>query len=187
VPRTEATLADKRWRDYAALPDDDGRDLVAGRLLRIEHETKWHEATVVGLASALVPWCDRRGLCVLGSRYRVRIDNRNATQADLQVLSEATYRHRRNEDGLERGRPELVVEIVSRASQSHDRVRKVDWYARLGVPEYWIVDPEARMLERLVFHDGVYRVAQHAAGDEVFRPESMGGVKIDLAELWEEL
>lgn len=48
-----------------------------------------------------------------------------------------------------RGRPDLVVEIVSPSSQRYDGVTKHRWYADLGVAEYRLVDAEARTLEKL--------------------------------------
>lgn len=41
------------------------------------------------------------------------------------------------------GVPRLALEVVSRSAAStihNDLVRKVDYYARMGIPEYWIVD-----------------------------------------------
>jgi Uma2 family endonuclease len=39
------------------------------------------------------------------------------------------------------GAPDLVIEIVSPDSHRRDRVEKFTEYERLGVPEYWIIDP----------------------------------------------
>jgi Uma2 family endonuclease len=35
---------------------------------------------------------------------------------------------------------DLVVEIVSENSLNGEYTDKMDWYARRGIPEYWIVD-----------------------------------------------
>lgn len=42
----------------------------------------------------------------------------------------------------------LAIEIISASSVRVDRVVKRDFYLNAGVPEYWIVDLDARMIER---------------------------------------
>ena len=42
------------------------------------------------------------------------------------------------------GPPSLVIEVVSPSTNTRDRVVKRDIYARHGVPEFWVVDPDAR-------------------------------------------
>ncbi len=61
---------------------------------------------------------------------------------------------------------------------------KLRWYAERGVPEYWIVSPEERTLERLVLQAGSYVIATSLAEGEVFRPETFEGLEIPLAKLW---
>jgi Uma2 family endonuclease len=42
----------------------------------------------------------------------------------------------------------LAVEVISPSSIRTDRVRKRDFYMKSPVDEYWVVDPEARAIER---------------------------------------
>lgn len=42
----------------------------------------------------------------------------------------------------------LAIEVLSPTSARHDRVTKRRFFARVGVPEYWIVDVDARVVER---------------------------------------
>jgi len=42
----------------------------------------------------------------------------------------------------------LAVEVLSPGSARHDRVTKRRFYQRAGVPEYWIIDLDARTIER---------------------------------------
>jgi Uma2 family endonuclease len=42
----------------------------------------------------------------------------------------------------------LVIEILSPGTERHDRTVKRRRYQSAGVPEYWIVDLDARLVER---------------------------------------
>jgi len=42
----------------------------------------------------------------------------------------------------------LAVEVLSQSSHRADRTKKRILYQRFGVPEYWIVDPMGRLVER---------------------------------------
>ncbi|MCK6623107.1 MAG: Uma2 family endonuclease [Calditrichaceae bacterium] len=45
------------------------------------------------------------------------------------------------------GAPDLVIEVLSPGSEKRDREVKYKRYAYYGVKEYWIVDPERRLVE----------------------------------------
>ncbi len=69
-------------------------------------------------------------------------------QPDVVYLSDADV-HRVTAPNIQ-GPPTLVVEVLS--VPRHDLVRKRELYARFGIPEYWIVSPDADRVE-------VYRLA----------------------------
>jgi Uma2 family endonuclease len=60
----------------------------------------------------------------------------------------------------------LVVEVISPGSGSErtDRLRKVSEYARLGIPQYWIVEHSPRLtVQVLTLTDGTYTAAPTVA------------------------
>ena len=64
--------------------------------------------------------------------------------------------------------PDIVVEVLSPATVHLDRGRRMQTYARYGVPEYWIVDPVEHRVEVHSLVGSVYRLAQVALrGDTV--------------------
>jgi Uma2 family endonuclease len=54
------------------------------------------------------------------------------------------------------GPPDLVVEILSPGSRQRDLELKRALYARFKVPEYWIVDPDERMVIVLTLTGSAY-------------------------------
>ena len=57
------------------------------------------------------------------------------------------------------GPADLVVEIVSPESAGRDRGEKFYEYARGGVPEYWLIDPQTEWSEFYHLEGGHYRLA----------------------------
>jgi Uma2 family endonuclease len=175
------------WDDFVALDEDDLRELIDGELVEVEVPTRTHEDIVAMLCHFLFGWAERgHGGRATASGYKVRISNRRGVMPDVQFYRRGNVQARDQDLGLVRGHPDLVVEVVSPSSRRYDRVTKLHWYAQLGVPEYWLVDPEARTLEQLVLHDGAYVIAASLADDDTFHPSGFEGLEIPLTKLWED-
>jgi Uma2 family endonuclease len=179
------TIAAVTWTEFLRLDEDDLRELIDGVLLEVEVPDWLHERIVTLLSVLLDGWArSRRAGRVVGSGYKVRISLTRGVMPDVQ-LYRAENPDPPGHAGLEKGRPDLVVEVISPSSRRYDRVVKCGWYAEIGVPEYWLVDPQARTLERLRLVDGRYVTAESLRDGEVFRPDTFPGLEIALRELWE--
>jgi Uma2 family endonuclease len=175
------------WDDFVGLDEDDLRELIDGELVEVEVPTKAHERISFLIAHWLEGWAESRaGGTTLGSGYKVRITHKRGVMPDVQFFRAGNFPSGQDQ-GLVEGHPDLVVEVSSPSSVRYDRVTKLTWYAAIGVPEYWIVDPAARTLERLVLERERYTIADALGGQSVFRPASFGGLEIPLARLWEVL
>jgi Uma2 family endonuclease len=180
-----AASAPYTWDDFVALEEDDLRELIDGEFVEVEVPTGLHEYIVWRLCAALGAWAlPRKAGIGFASGYKVRITDRRGVMPDVQFYRSGKEHPGRTELGLVSGHPDLAIEIVSPSSARYDRMTKLAWYASIGVPEYWIVDPGTRMLERLVLHGEHYLVAEVHADDAVFRPDSFEGLEIPLGELW---
>lgn len=170
------------WDEFIKLPDDDRRELVRGQLLEIEVPTGLHEHIVAELIGALHVWKRAHGGVLLSSGYKVRITHDTAFMPDVQF-----YRPGRTipAQGLHEGAPDLVVEVISPSSVRYDQVVKLNGYASIGVPEYWVVHPENRTLHRFVLSDTRHFVVEEALdGDVEFKPGTFPGLVVPLSELW---
>ncbi|MBI2893860.1 MAG: Uma2 family endonuclease [Deltaproteobacteria bacterium] len=172
------------WNDFIALDEDDLRELIDGELLEVEVPSELHEHIVMRLGFFLTGWARASdGGRVLASGYKLRVSDSRGVMPDIQYFSSESARSV-GSAGLTQGHPDLVIEVLSESSRRFDRVTKLGWYAELGVPEYWIVDPSSCTLERLVLGEGHYVIAQALEGNALFAPPSFDGLEVPLAELW---
>jgi Uma2 family endonuclease len=79
--------------------------------------------------------------------------------------------------------PDWVCEILSPGNARHDRLVKMDRYARCGVSWAWIVDPLERTLEVYQLHSGAWLRVQTASDEEVIAAEPFG-IELRLRRWW---
>ena len=135
-----------------ALPDDGRRyEVVDGELLEpMTPAPGWaHQRAVFALAKALDRYVTghRLGEAVL-SPADVELDAGTLVQPDLFVVPLRDDGTRMRDWAEIGGRLLLVVEVLSPSTARADRHLKRHRYQRAGIPEYWIVDLDARLVER---------------------------------------
>lgn len=80
-------------------------------------------------------------------------------------------------DRIIEGAPDLVVEIVSPTSGKRDRRDKFGTYEQHGVSEYWIVEPEAELIEIYMLAEGKFRRHGAFGTEDTFTSPSLGADK----------
>ena len=81
------------------------------------------------------------------------------------------------------GAPDLMVEVLSESTAEIDRTTKLKLYARYGVQEYWLIDPEECTAE--IYRrepQGFERVASLQPSDSLTTP-LLPGFSVTLREL----
>ncbi len=171
------------WDDFVSLDEDDQRELIDGHLIQVEVPTQHHQYIIMMLGSYLTVWARTSASgTVLGSGYKVKVNRQRGVMPDIQFYKKGNL-PKGAQQALDTGHPDLAVEVLSPSSRAIDRVTKLNWYASIGVPEYWLVDPESETLTRHLLVDGRYVVDPHGLG-EVFQPDTFPGLQVPLAELW---
>ena len=157
-------------------------EVVDGEIL-IMPPNKWkHTVIVANLRDALVEQLDRREVQVVDSSFGLVIRKAPLTSRvpDLAVFRKSEIVE---QDGYIHSAPQLVVEVLSPGNTRRERERKLADYASLGVPEMWVVSPEARTVEVLYLENGFLRSAL-ALTQGVLEPRQFPGVQIQIAEIW---
>ena len=130
------------------LPDDGKRyEIIEGELF-VTPAPAWRHQDVLGeLHFAFRSYLKlHRAGFVLTAPADVDFDRQNIVQPDLFV---APLAHGRKPASFkEAGSLLLAIEILSPSTGRLDRTKKRDLYRRFEVAEYWIVDMDARLVER---------------------------------------
>jgi Uma2 family endonuclease len=129
-------------------PDDRLRyEVVRGELFVTPAPGTRHQRAVVELVLRLQTYLAAHALGeALPAPFEVEFSEDSAVQPDILALL-APERARLTDQRLY-GPPALVVEVVSYSSKRTDRLEKRQLYQDEGVAEYWIVDTDARVVER---------------------------------------
>ena len=170
-----------RAADYWQLPEGAPYELIRGRFVMSPSPVPRHQIVLMLLAEAFLEIARRSGGIALCAPMDVVFSDDTILQPDLLYVAQ----DRRNivKRRVE-GSPDLVIEIISGTSR-RDRVEKLDLYARYGVAEYWIIDPETDVFEFLVNEGGRFIV--HSPANDRYQSPRLPEVEIQLADFWREV
>ena len=152
------------YKDYLLLPEGDRRELIEGDFYVVPAPSIWHQTIVANLGMVLREFAKRNRLgAVLWAPTDVVLSPESVVQPDILFISNER-RGIITEDNVS-GAPDLVVEILSPSTAERDRELKLTLYARYGVREYWIVDPEDSSVEVMVLEEaGVGSARRYTSG-----------------------
>jgi Uma2 family endonuclease len=129
-------VGDLDVEDLLTLPEGFRYELHEGNLVIMTPATFWHRDIAHRLLSMLSATGVRAYLDpgVLGDRPR------DCRLPDVGVLAVELPPKRASYSNLPGSAYSLVVEVVSENSLNGEYTDKMDWYAKRGIPQYWIVD-----------------------------------------------
>lgn len=133
------------YADWARLPDDGKRyEVLDGELLVTPGAGPRHQYVAATLLIALRGYVEREGLGVVLDDVDLLFSPGQFLRPDLLFVSNGA-RSGITDRGVEAA-PGLVVEVQSPTSGRIDRLKKPSRYSDFDVPEYWVVDPEERVV-----------------------------------------
>jgi Uma2 family endonuclease len=131
-----------------ALPEDGRRhELLDGVHVVTPSPARSHQGVLGVFYAELITALRRHDrLAVYTSPSDVRFGPRTLVQPDLFVIRKDAGSRVRGWDEI--GVPILAIEFLSPSTAARDRGVKRQIYQRAGVAEYWVVDLDARLVER---------------------------------------
>jgi Uma2 family endonuclease len=179
--RRPTTVSDyHRMVSAGILGEDDRVELIEGVILEVSPQSELLAQVIQRLGRLLY-----RSLSdefAIRCQLPLRLGDRSEPEPDFAVLRAEDARSHREPPS----RALLVVEVAAESLRK-DRDVKGSLYARFGVPEYWIVDLEARAIEvrRDPGTDGRYREVSVVPTAGETRSSVLPGVRVPVTSLFD--
>ncbi len=174
------------YQDYLDIPGDDRYELINGEFILVSAPNTPHQRASMGFILSLGNFVVQGNL---GSVFHAPTEvvltdpeGINIIQPDIIFVSSARE-HIITRANIQ-GAPDLLVEILSPSTGRRDRTTKRDLYARHGVKEYWIADPDAQTLAVMLLRDGAFEtVAEYGIEDTLTSP-TLEGFSVSLDRIF---
>ncbi len=95
-------------------------------------------------------------MAALQPQFDVKLSDKPLTivQPDLLIICDKNKLDNKRCNGA----PDFIIEIVSPGNPSDDYIRKLYYYKKYGVREYWIVDPRRKIITVNYFERDILNV-----------------------------
>lgn len=151
--------------DIYALPEGERAELIDGKIYYMAPPSRVHQDIIFSLSRKIADYIDSKngGCKVYLAPFAVFLneDDKNYVEPDISIICDP---NKLNDKGCV-GAPDWIVEIVSPSSKQIDYYKKLFKYRTAGVREYWVADPDRKIVTVYNFeHD---TMEEYPFGEEV--------------------
>lgn len=151
--------------DIYSLPAGERAELIDGKIYYMAPPSTRHQMLVMDLSYQIKDYIERnKGECeVFPAPFAVFLNenDRNYVEPDISVICDKKKITERGCDGS----PDWIIEVVFSSSRQMDYFKKLFRYRAAGVREYWVVDPEKKIVTVYNFEQD--RMDEYCFGLEV--------------------
>ena len=171
------------YEDYAKTPEGERWELIDGELVMPPSPREAHQSVQGYLGAPMLLFARENDLGrVYFAPFDVVLSDTDTVQPDLLFVSKERL-HIITEANVQ-GAPDLVVEIRSPSTARQDWTVKRELYARHGVREYWLIDPEAATVAVLLLDDEELKVSAVYGEADTLAATALEGFTVVLADVF---
>jgi Uma2 family endonuclease len=170
--------------EYKSLPETGPRyQLIEGDLYMAPAPNRFHQDISRNLAVILANYLSAHPIGVLyDAPFDVYLSETDVFQPDLLIVLNEN-RGILTDAGAE-GAPDFVVEILSAKTRHLDSVHKKRVYARRGIKELWIIDPDQKDVTVYRFDQDRTDPVAKLSGQDKVSSLLLPGLKIALQDIF---
>jgi len=177
------------YADYLKFKFEERLELFKGRIMRMSAPNTRHQVLVGKLHLKLGNFLEHRKCNVFVSPFDVRLPKWNkikdeeittVVQPDLCIVCDE---QKIDQKGC-CGAPDIVVEILSPGNTKKELQNKFDLYEEAGVQEYWIVEPEEKLILIYTLANGKYIGKKPYSEGMIITTEILPGLAINVSDIF---
>jgi len=170
--------------DYRMMPEAGPRyQLVEGEMFMAPAPNRFHQDISGNIYFLLRGYLEKHPIGKLyEAPFDVYLDEFNVHQPDIVLIAKANYANL-TDAGAE-GAPDFIVEILLPKTAFLDKKAKRKVYARSGVKELWLVDPDAMMVNVYFLQDDPDHPAATYTEKDTLASPHFPGLKIRAARIF---
>jgi len=186
--RVDEEFLEKRrytYADYLEWEGPERYELYDGEAFMMASPSVVHQALLMELSLNFGNWLQGKPCRVFAAPLDVRLfpkedkSDRTVVQPDLLVVCDKD----KLDKGSVNGPPDLIIEIVSPSNTPSELFRKFNYYLKAKVREYWVIDPESKIVNVHIYENGRYISATYE-GDDRIPVTVLEGLEVSLEALW---
>jgi Uma2 family endonuclease len=170
--------------EYKLLPETGPRyQLIEGDLYIAPAPNRYHQTISRNLGYVLMRYLEEHSTGeIYYAPFDVYLSNVDVFQPDILFVSNEN-RQILTDAGAE-GPPDLVVEVLSPKTRDLDLAQKRRVYAREGVRELWVVDPESQTVLVYRFEQYLSEPVETKTGREILTSPIFPGLEVPLEKVF---
>ena len=145
------------YADYLTWPEDERWQIIDGVPYMLAAPTWQHQSISGDLYRQISSYLVNNPCRVFASPFDLRLSETNEKDEETTFVVQPDILVICNKEGLigtgYNGTPTLIIEISSPSTSRTDKIWKFNRYEKAGVKEYWIVEPEGKIVSVFVLQD----------------------------------
>lgn len=139
------------YADYLTWPEDDRVEIIDGVPYLQAAPSRIHQEILSELHRQIANFLVGKECKVYPAPFHVVLnfeatgdeqDSRNVYEPDITIVCDKS----KLDDKGCKGNPDMVIEITSPSTARKDKIEKFNKYEQAGVKEYWIVEPQEKII-----------------------------------------
>ena len=190
APTRKAKKKVYTYADYLKIDDGKRYEIIDGELYDMgPAPAPTHQEISGALFFQIFNFFQDKPCRVYPAPFDVRLHRKSKKDSDITRVVQPDISVVCDKDKIDErgclGAPDLVVEIISPSTASHDHILKRKYYEENGVREYWLVDPTNRIITVYSLgKNGKYAVSQVYDAEAEIVSTAFPEMKIDFKKVF---